>query len=363
MVQDDLFFKPSSVFEFGQGEEFATFMRLPLVSMGEEKFSQVDVGLIAVPWDGGTPNRPGARHGPWQLRNASIRLREENMLTRLRPFELVNCADLGDVITDPESVLASMGWITSYYDAVHRTGIRPLSIGGDHLVTLPILRALGRKAPLGLIQFDAHTDLKRGDERAGLYNHATPFRRALEEGLIDPKRMVQIGIRGTSHDGEDREFARANGVRIITMEEYAARGSHDVMAEVREIVGQGATYVTFDVDFVDPCFAPGTGTPEVGGPNSFEAMQVCRALNGLNIVGADLVELSPPFDANGGTAWLAASILYEMLCSMVPGVARAQAFNVEPVGEKAQSERVPSQRLTDKQQLRDRGAAVMQRSM
>lgn len=247
------------------------------------------------------------------------------MHTRMRPFDMVNCADLGDVITDPDSVTASLGWITSYFDVLHRSGICPISVGGDHLTTLPILRALGRDGPLGLIQFDAHTDLKRGSKPDGLYNHATTFRRAIEEGLIDPKRMVQIGIRGTSHDGEDRDFARAQGVRVITMDEFAMRGRQDVMAEARDIVGQDATYVTFDIDFIDPCFAPGTGTPEVGGPASFEALQMCRALTGLNIVGADVVELSPPFDASGNTAWLAASILFEILCSMVPAVAARKA--------------------------------------
>ncbi len=307
--------------EFASGDGVATFMRLPLVTMTDPAFSQVDVGFVAIPWDGGTPNREGARHGPWQMRNASVRLREENMVTRMRPFDLINCADLGDVIIDPESVGASLGWITSYFSALVRNGIRPVSVGGDHLVTLPILRALGRDKPLGLIQFDAHTDLKRAGPGMPRYNHATTFRHAIEEGLIDPRRMVQIGIRGTSHDGEDRDFARAVGVRTITMDEFAARGRQDVMAEARDIVGFDPTYVTFDVDFIDPCFAPGTGTPEVGGPNSFDAMQVCRALTGLNIVGADIVELSPPFDTSGGTAWLAASVLFEILCSVVPGIA------------------------------------------
>ena len=324
-MNDDIVFKPSSMFDITQDDGFATFMRLPLVTMADPAFAQVDVGFVAIPWDGGTPNRPGARHGPWQMRNASIRLREENMLTRMRPFDLVNCADLGDVITDPDSVLASLGWITSYFDALVRAGIRPVSVGGDHLITLPILRALGRDKPLGLVQFDAHTDLKRARPEDPRYNHATTFRHAVEEGLVDPHRMVQIGIRGTSHDGEDRDFARAVGIRTITMDELAARGRQDVMTEVRDIVGLDPTYVTFDIDFMDPCFAPGTGTPEVGGPSSFDAMQMCRALTGLNIVGADVVELSPPFDTNGGTAWLAASILFETLCSLVPGRALSGA--------------------------------------
>ncbi|CAN0138301.1 unnamed protein product [Chrysoparadoxa australica] len=150
-----------------------------------------------------------------------------------------------------------------------------------------------------------------------MYTHGTPFRRAVEEGLLDPKRVIQIGIRGTMYDTEDRDFAAASGIRIVTIEEFFERGIADVMQEARAIVGAAPTYVSYDIDFVDPTFAPGTGTPEVGGPNSFQALQVCRELNGLNIVGADLVEVSPPFDQSGNTAFLGVSIMFEMLCAML----------------------------------------------
>ena len=168
-----------------------------------------------------------------------------------------------------------------------------------------------------MVHFDSHTDLFKEYFDGMQYTHGTPFRRAIEEGLLDPKRVVQIGIRGTTGDTEDRDFAKAVGVRVIPIEEYFARGAEDVMAEVREVVGSHPTYVSYDIDFVDPAFAPGTGTPEVGGPNSEEAILVARLLEGVNIVGADLVEVSPPFDASGGTAYLGVSIMFEMLCNMV----------------------------------------------
>jgi guanidinopropionase len=167
-----------------------------------------------------------------------------------------------------------------------------------------------------MIHFDSHTDLFKDYFGGTQYTHGTPFRRAIEEGLLDPKRVVQIGIRGTTYDSEDRDFADAVGVRVIAIEEFHARGPEDVMAEAREIAGSQPTYVSYDIDFVDPAFAPGTGTPEVGGPNSFQALQVARLLKGVNIVGADLVEVSPPFDQSGATAFLGVSIMFEILCNL-----------------------------------------------
>ena len=195
-------------------------------------------------------------------------------------------------------------------------GIRPLTAGGDHLTSLPVLRALAKDGPLSMIHFDSHTDLFDTYFGGTRYTHGTPFRRAVEEGLLDPKKVVQIDIRGTTYDNEDRDFADAVGIRIITIEEFHARGVSRVLEEAREIVGRTDTYVSYDIDFVDPTFAPGTGTPEIGGPNSYQAIQVVRELTGVQIVGADLVEVSPPFDQSGGTACLGASIMFELLCVM-----------------------------------------------
>lgn len=312
----DPFFTPVSGFDLPRFAGVPTFMRLPYVDFDHPRFSDVQVGLIGAPWDGGTTNRPGPRHGPRQLRDMSTMIRAQNGATGVRPFEVMNCADLGDVAPNPADVMDSLKRMEAFYARVHAAGIRPLTGGGDHLCTLPILRALAKDGPVGMVHFDSHTDLFHSYFDGTMYTHGTPFRRAVEEGLLDPKRVVMIGIRGTAYDSEDRDFADSVGIRVIPIEEFHARGVDDVMTEAREIVGQGATYVSYDIDFVDPAFAPGTGTPEVGGPNSYQALQVVRALQGLNIIGADLVEVSPPFDPSGATAYLGASIMFELLCVM-----------------------------------------------
>lgn len=313
----DAFFHPVSGFDLPRFAGIPTFMRLPHVPPGHARFGEVDIGLVGVPWDSGTTNRPGPRHGPRQLRDASTMIRAQHPLSGLRPFEAVKCADLGDVGPNPADISESMERITAFYDQILDAGIVPLTAGGDHLTSLPVLRAVAKSGPVGLVQFDSHTDLYHSYFGGTMYTHGTPFRRAVEEGLLDPKHMVQVGIRGTMYDSEDMDFARANGIRIITIDEFFARDINDVMGEVRGIAGSGRTYVTYDIDFVDPTFAPGTGTPEVGGPNSYQALQVVRGLAGLDIVGADMVEVSPPFDASGGTAFLGASIMFELLCQIV----------------------------------------------
>ncbi|MEO0619872.1 MAG: agmatinase, partial [Pseudomonadota bacterium] len=282
----------------------------------DPRFVEVDIGLVGVPWDGGTTNRPGPRHGPRQLRDLSTMIRVRHPVSKINPYEAARCADVGDVGINPAGLDDSMERVTAYYRRMMGAGVRPLTAGGDHMISLPILRALAADGPLGMIHFDAHTDLFDTYFGGFKYTHGTPFRRAIEEGLLDPKRVIQIGIRGTQYDGEDIEWGRAQGVTIIEIEEFFARGLDDVMAQARETVGDAATYISYDIDFVDPAYAPGTGTPEVGGPNSFEAQQVVRKLEGLEIVGADLVEVSPPFDPSGGTAWLGVSLMFELLCVM-----------------------------------------------
>lgn len=310
----DSFFQPVSGFDLPRFAGIPTFMRLPHIPLDDPKMSDVDIGIIGAPWDGGTTNRPGPRHGPRQLRDYSTMIRAGNTVTGVRPFERVNCADLGDVPPNPADVNDSLERFTDYYKRVKAAGITPMTAGGDHLCTLPILRGLAADGPLGMIHFDSHTDLYHSYFNGCMYTHGTPFRRAVEEGLLDPRRVVQIGIRGTAYDSEDRDFAESVGIRVIAIEEFFARGVPDVMAEARSIAGQGKTYVSYDIDFIDPAFAPGTGTPEVGGPNSFQALQVVRELRGVNVIGADLVEVSPPFDPSGGTAWLGVNVMFELLC-------------------------------------------------
>lgn len=317
---NDSFFHPVSGFDLPRYAGIATFMRLPHLALNDDRLAEVDIGLIGVPWDSGTTNRPGPRHGPRQLRDMSTMIRAQNGATGVRPFEAANCADLGDVPPNPADLMDSMARITSFYRTVLDAGILPVTAGGDHLSTLPILRAVAAKSPVGMILFDSHTDLFNAYFNGSKYTHGTPFRRAVEEGLLDPKRVCMIGIRGTTYDSEDRDFAESVGIRVIPIEEFHARGVAEVMSEAREIVGSADTYVSYDIDFVDPTFAPGTGTPEVGGPNSFQAIEVIRHLKGVRIVGADLVEVSPPIDPSGGTAYLGASLIFEMLCVIAPRI-------------------------------------------
>ena len=312
----DPFFLPISGFDLPRFAGVPTFMRLPHVSLDEARIQDVKIGIIGVPWDSGTTNRPGPRHGPRQLRDASTMIRAEHPVSGVRPYERANCADLGDVSINPADIEDSMNRITAFYNKVLGKGIKPLTAGGDHLTSLPVLRALADKAPLGMIHFDSHTDLFHSYFDGTMFTHGTPFRRAVEENLLDPNRVVQIGIRGTQYDTEDLDFAKSVGIRVIKIEEFFDRGIQDVMAEAREIVGEKETYVSYDIDFIDPAFAPGTGTPEVGGPNSYEALKVVRELTGIKIVGADMVEVSPPFDPSSNTAFLGVSIMFELLCQM-----------------------------------------------
>ncbi|KMO14347.1 agmatinase [Methylobacterium platani JCM 14648] len=288
----------------------ATFMRLPVADPGE-----VDIALVGVPFDGGTTNRTGARHGPREVRNQSSLVRRVHHLTGLSPFDILRVGDCGDAPVNPLDAAESLALIENYFRQIHAAGARPLTVGGDHLITLPILRGLRSTAPLGLIHFDAHSDTY--DSFFGnRYNHGTPFRRAVEEGLLDPKRMIQIGIRGAISDAANYDWARAAGIRIVFMEEFISRGPADVMAEAGAIVGDRPTYVSFDIDGIDPSMAPGTGTPEIGGFTTREAQALIRLLGGVNIAGADLVEVSPPLDPSGLTALTGATMLFEILCAM-----------------------------------------------
>ena len=317
-------FLPLSGMDLPRFAGIPTFMRLPHLAV--EEADEVQIGLIGVPWDGGTTNRPGPRHGPRQLRDASTMIRMINQATGLRPFNTARCADLGDCPVNPADVQDSLARITAYYTKVRAKGIMPMTAGGDHLVSLPVLRGLvGKGAPVAMIHFDAHTDFYDTYFGGFRFTHGTPFRRAAEEGLIDTSRVVQIGIRGTAYDGEDVEWARAHGVRIFMIEEVMDLGPEAVMAEAREIVGNHLCYVSFDIDGIDPSQAPGTGTPEIGGLTTHMAQRMVRRLLGLNLIGADLVEVSPPFDPSGMTAWVGVSLMFELLCVLADAVARRTA--------------------------------------
>jgi len=296
----------------------ATMMRLP----SRPDASGLDACFVGVPFDIGTSNRAGARFGPRQIRAESCLIRPYNMATRAAPFDSLSVADIGDVAINTFNLTRSMAIIEQAYDGILATGCKPLTLGGDHTIALPILRALTRRyGPVGMVHVDAHADINEhmfGEPVA----HGTPFRRAVEEGLLDPKRVVQIGIRGSAYDGEDTEFARSVGVRIIFIEELMERGTKAVMDEAKSILGTGPTYLSFDIDGVDPAQAPGTGTPEIGGFSTFQAQQMLRQLGDVDLVGADFVELSPPFDVGGITAWAGASLVFEILCVLAQSVQR-----------------------------------------
>ena len=296
----------------------ATFMRLPF----EADPAKLDIALVGVPSDGGTTNRAGARHGPREIRNMSSLVRRVHHVSRIAPYELCRIGDHGDAPVNPIDLMDSLARIERFYAKLHAVGTVPLSAGGDHLITLPILRAIARDRPVGMVHFDAHSDTSDSYFGGQKYTHGTPLRRAIEEDLLDPKRTIQIGIRGSLYDLDDEKFARDVGIRVIHIEEFIALGVERIIAEARRVVRDGPVYVSFDVDGLDPAYAPGTGTPEIGGFSTAEAQRMVRGLQGLNLIGGDVVEVSPPFDPSGNTALVGATMMFEILCILAEAVNR-----------------------------------------
>ncbi|HEX9448764.1 MAG TPA: agmatinase, partial [Dongiaceae bacterium] len=259
----------------------ATMMRLPTQSSA----AGLDACFVGVPFDIGTSNRSGARFGPRQIRAESCLLRPYNMATRAAPFDSMQVADIGDVAINTFNLLKSIDLIEAAYDEIVGHNCIPLTMGGDHTIVLPILRALARKhGPVGLVHVDAHADVNNsmfGEKIA----HGTPFRRAVEEGLLDGKRVVQIGLRGTGYEAEDFDWPKAQGFRVVQAEECWHKSLTPLMAEVREQLGKGPVYLSFDIDGLDPSSAPGTGTPEPGGLTTIQGLEVIRGCRGLDIVG------------------------------------------------------------------------------
>jgi guanidinobutyrase len=294
----------------------ATMMRLPT----QNDAQGLDACFVGVPLDIGTSNRAGSRHGPRQIRAESCLLRPYNMATRAAPFDSLQVADIGDVPINTFNLPKCMDIITDFYDEkVVAHGAKPLTLGGDHTIVLPILRSLFKKhGKLGLVHVDAHADINDtmfGEKIA----HGTPFRRLVEEGILDGNRTVQIGLRGSGYAAEDFDWPVQQGFRVVQAEECWMRSLEPLMAEVREKVGGGPVYISFDIDGLDPSFAPGTGTPEIAGLTSSQGLEIIRGCRGLDVVGGDLVEVSPPYDPHGNTALTGANMLFEMLC-VLPGV-------------------------------------------
>jgi agmatinase len=286
-----------------------TFMRLPHVT----DLDGVDVAVAGIPTDDAVSFKSGARFGPEAIRSASVLLRPYNPRLGVDVVEALSMVDFGDAPTVPGYHVETLGRIEAFLRPVHEAGAVPLCLGGDHSMVLAELRAAAAThGPLALVHLDAHADV--WDAYYGVEHfHGTVFKRAAEEGLIDPARSIQAGMRGTLYGEDDVHAPAALGFDALQMHELAALGPAAYGDRVRERVGDAPVFLSFDVDFVDPAFAPGTGTPEVGGPTSGEAMDFLRALAGIDIRAADVVEVSPPYDPAGITAWLAASAAHEML--------------------------------------------------
>ena len=293
----------------------ASMLRLPHLASP----AGLDAAFIGIPLDIGTSLRSGTRFGPRQLRSESVMIRPYNMATGAAPFDSLSVADLGDVAINTFNLLDTVRLIEEHYDRVLEHDVIPLTLGGDHTLTLPILRAMKKKyGKIGLVHVDAHADVNEhmfGEKIA----HGTTFRRAVEEGLLDCDRVVQIGLRAQGYAADDFDWCREQGFRVVQAEECWHQSLTPLMAEVRERVGGGPVYLSYDIDSIDPAWAPGTGTPEIGGLTTIQALEIIRGCRGLDLVGCDLVEVSPPYDTTGNTALLGANLLYEMLC-VLPGV-------------------------------------------
>jgi guanidinopropionase len=291
--------------------EVATFLRAPRT----DDLDLVDIGIFGVPTDLGLSNRTGTRHGPSAVREGSRLIRRVNPSTRVSPFDAANVADLGDVGAHPYDLLQTIETTAEFVKRLRERDVMPLAVGGDHVVPLPVLRGLFDGRPLGMLQFDSHPDTY--DEFYGTkINHATPFRRAAEEGLLDVARVIQLGLRGTQFSPDDASGSRQLGFTVITYDEYEEMGRDTAIARVREVLGDGPVYITYDVDGLDPRDAPGTSALEPGGLSMRDSQVILRGLRGLDVVGGDVCEVTPQLDPAGITAVNAANLVFEIVCLM-----------------------------------------------
>lgn len=288
----------------------ATMMRLP----SQENAQGLDVCFVGIPMDIGTSNRSGTRLGPRQIRDESRMIRPYNMATGAAPFDNLQVADIGDVPINTFDLKKSVEIIAATYRSILSHGTVPLTLGGDHTLTWPILRAMAEKhGPVALIHVDAHSDTNEhmfGEAEA----HGCPFRRAHEEGLLQDDKVFQIGLRGSGYSPEDFDWGREKGWTVIPAEECWHKSLSPLMSDICSKIGDHPVYLSYDIDSLDPAFAPGTGTVEVGGLTTIQGLEIIRGCAGLNLVGGDLVEVSPPYDTAGNTAVIAANYLFEMLC-------------------------------------------------
>lgn len=289
----------------------STMMRLP----AQESAKGLDACFVGIGLDIGTSHRPGTRFGPRQIRQESSMIRPYNMKMQLSPFDHLQVADIGDVPINTFNLEKSVQIIEAFYDDINQHNAVPFTLGGDHTLVLPIIRAMAKKhGPVGIIHVDAHADINEhmfGERIA----HGTPFRRMVEENLVNPEKVIQIGLRATGYELDDFDWSRQQGFRVVQAEDIWYQSLAPLMQEVQEQMQDHPVYISFDIDSFDPAYAPGTGTAEPGGLTSHQGLEIVRGTHGLNIIGADLVEVSPPYDTSGNTAVLGANILYEMLCA------------------------------------------------
>ena len=325
--------------------QIATFMR----AQHRESAAGLDIAMVGVPFDWGSTNRAGARHGPAQIREMSRLIRRVHFVSRISPFEIARVADVGDAPVNPLDLAGTYESVEAFFDGILGHGTLPLSVGGDHAITLPILRALAKKTgPIGMLQFDAHSDTYDtlvDDSFGGRYNHGTCFRRAIEEGALDPKRLVQVGIRGSMFHADQNDWALAQGVTIIDIETFFDIGVKKTIEKARKVLGNKPAYITLDIDGLDPTSFPGTGAPEPGGLSMRDAQVILRGMQGLDLWGADVNECSPPLDPTGMTALNCANLLFEELCLLADTVERRRAKG-------GAGQRKPKARVTTKRARR-----------
>lgn len=295
----------------------ATFMR----TQRHDISGDIDVALVGVPFDIGVNYRSGARQGPAAVREASRLIRRVHSTSGIAPYDICNVADVGDAPVNPIDFAKAIAMIEGFFRRIHAAGALPISIGGDHTVPLPILRAIAKDRPVGIVQIDSHADTL--DTLADTkINHATTFRRGVEEGLIDPRRVIQIGLRGSRFSPDDIKWGEDKGFTCITIDKYEDMGRAKVIEEIHRITGAGPTYITIDIDGIDPAWAPGTGVPEIGGLTPRDAQVIIRSLQGKHLVGGDICEVAPCYDPTGITAVTAANLMWEMLCVIADSKAR-----------------------------------------
>lgn len=300
---------PASALNSPRFCNMGNFMRMPKIT----ELKDLDFAIVGVPFDTASSFRTGSRFGPSGIRNISCMIKPNNVLLEVNILEELRGGDYGDVPVVPGYILETYKHIEEEMDKIVQAGIIPIALGGDHCITLAELRSIAKKhGPVSLIHFDSHADINDlvfGEK----YNHGTPFRRAIEEGLIDPSKSIQVGMRGSLYDPNEFKNAAELGLKLIPAHKVRELGFDEVIRQIKERVGNNPTFLTFDIDFVDPAYAPGTGTPEVGGFTSYESLNIVRSLKELNFVGFDVVEVAPCYDCGEITSYMAANIVFEYI--------------------------------------------------